>query len=147
HRLPWDGYIKAGRFVPSYGWKFDDHTMYVRSEQNLFPPAFSDVGVEAGIAPWRGRLNLQVGLVNGNRGSTQDNDRNLAGVLNSDLRFHVGPIVADAGVEGYTQPGPTQDLYSGGVHGYLYIWNVTWLGEADLKQTDASGGPVVTGFV
>src|SRR5258708_5740556 len=22
--LPWDGYVKAGRFVPAYGWKFDD---------------------------------------------------------------------------------------------------------------------------
>src|SRR5262249_9785104 len=28
--LPFDGYVKAGRFVPPYGWKFDDHTLYVR---------------------------------------------------------------------------------------------------------------------
>ncbi|TMQ47768.1 MAG: hypothetical protein E6K72_13690 [Candidatus Eisenbacteria bacterium] len=55
-----DGYIKAGRFVPSYGWRFDDHTMYVRSEQGFFPPAFTDVGLELGFQPKR--LDLQVAI-------------------------------------------------------------------------------------
>ena len=49
--LPWDGYVKAGRFVPSYGWKFDDHTMFVRSEEGFAPPGNSDGGVEVGFSP------------------------------------------------------------------------------------------------
>jgi hypothetical protein len=146
HRLPWDGYIKAGRFVPSYGWYFDDHTMYVRSEQGFFPPIFTDVGIEFGIAP-KQRFDMQVALLNGNRGGTSDNDRALAGALNTTFRFHAGPLLAAVGVEGYNQPGKAQDQYSGGAHGYLNGWNVTWVGQADLIQTDPTGGPVVTGFV
>ena len=145
HRLPLDGYVKAGRFVPSYGWKFDDHTMYVRSEQGFFPPVNSDVGLEVGVAPKR--FDAQVALLNGNRGSTSDTDRRLAGALNATYRFHVGPVAAAAGLEGFSHPGPTEDLNRGGVHGYLMGWNVTWLGQADLVQRDTLNGPVVTGFV
>ncbi len=140
-----DGYVKAGRFVPSYGWRFDDHTMYVRSEQNFFPPAFTDVGLEVGFQPKR--LDFQIAVLNGNRGNTSDNNRKPAGAVNVTYRLHAGPLAAAVGAEGYTEPGPTQDLNSGGVHGYLMGWNVTWLGQADLIQHDPKSGPVTTGFV
>jgi hypothetical protein len=55
HVLPHDGYMKVGRFVPPYGWHFDDHTMYVRSDLGFAPPANTDAGLEVGIAPKRGR--------------------------------------------------------------------------------------------
>ena len=142
-----DGYIKAGRFVPSYGWRFDDHTMYVRSEQGFFPPAFTDVGLELGFQPKR--LDLQVAILNGNRGSTSDNDRQLAAALNVTYRLHAGPLAAAVGAEGFTHPSGqgTEGQDSGGAHGYLSVWNVTWVGEADLIQNDPTTGPVVTGFV
>jgi len=28
--LPWNGYVKLGRFTPPYGLRFDDHTSFVR---------------------------------------------------------------------------------------------------------------------
>jgi len=147
-----DGYLKAGRFVPSYGWKFDDHTMYVRSEQGFFPPAFSDVGLELGFQPRR--LDFQIAILNGNRGSTSDNDRQVAGALNVTYRLHAGPLAAAVGAEGFTRPSGrlasgqhTAAQYSGGVHGYLGGWNVTWLGQADLVQNQPPGGPTITGLV
>jgi hypothetical protein len=145
HVLPGDGYVKAGRFVPSYGWRFDDHTMYVRSHLGFMPPAFTDVGLEVGFQPKH--LDLQFDAVNGNRGSTSDNDRLQAGAVNALYRFHTGPVAAAAGVEGYWQPGVTEDLTTGGVHGYLMGWNVTWVAEADLIHHDPQNGPTVTGLV
>ena len=145
HVLPWSGYLKAGRFVPSYGWRFDDHTMYVRSELGFFPPAFSDVGLEAGIAAKH--FDLQLGLVNGNRGSTQDTDRRLATALNALYRFRAGPLAAALGLSGYSHPGLTEDLNTGGVYGYLAGWNVIWLGQADLARREPAVGTAVTGLV
>jgi len=145
HFLPWGGYVKGGRFVPPYGWRFDDHTMYVRDALGLAPPANADAGAEIGLAPSFG--DLQVAVVNGNRGSTLDNDRRLAVSGLASSRFRVGPLSAVAGVSGYTQPGLTEDLQMGGVFGALSGWNVTWVGEGDLTRRDPSVGPAVRGLV
>ena len=63
--LPLTGYLKAGRFVPAYGWKFDDHTMWVRSDLGFGPPLNTDVGGELGLQP--GPFDVQLGLSNGDR--------------------------------------------------------------------------------
>ena len=138
-------YVKAGRFVPSYGWKFDDHTMFVRSEMGFSPPGNSDVGVEVGANP--GRLEVQLGVVNGNRGSTLDNDTRLATALNAGYRFHLGPLAAFAGVSGYDDPHQQRFFDSGGAHGYLTWKTLTWLGQADLFRRAPAGGTVTRGLV
>ena len=145
HVLPWDGYVKAGRFVPAYGWKFDDHTMFVRSEEGFSPPGNADGGVEVGFSPKCG--DLQLALVNGSRGSTLDNDRRLATALSMSGRFKAGPFAATAGVAGYSHPGISEDLNSGGVFGYLSGWNVTWLGQGDLVRRDPYLTPATTAVV
>jgi len=145
HVLPWDGYVKAGRFVPAYGWKFDDHTMYVRSELGFTPPAIFDGGIELGLSPKVGDLTFD--LVNGSRGSTLDDDRRLATSLNVSGRFKAGPFVASAGLEGYSHPGLTEDFNTGGAFGYLSGWNVTWVGQGDFVRRDPALGPAVTGVV
>ncbi len=138
-------YVKAGRFVPSYGWKFDDHTMFVRSELGFFPPGNSDVGVEVGASPQR--FDVQLGVVNGNRGAILDNDRRVATVANGIYRLHVGPLGAAAGVSGYHHPGTLEDFDSGGVYGYLIWRNLTWLGEADLFRTRPAAATATEGVV
>jgi hypothetical protein len=143
--LPWDGYVKAGRFVPSLGWKFDDHTMYVRSEEGFTPPANADGGVEVGFSPKFG--DMQLALINGNRGSTLDPDRRLATALNMSARFRAGPLAATAGVDGYSAPGVPVDLTSGGLFGYLSGWNVTWLGQCDWVKHDPNITPATTAVV
>lgn len=143
--LPWDGYVKAGRFVPAYGWKFDDHTMYVRSEEGFTPPANADGGVEVGLSPKFG--DLQAALLNGNRGSSLDTDRRLATALNLSARFRAGPLAATLGLAGYSQPGVPVDVNSGGLFGYLSGWNVTWLGQADVVKTDPRVSRATTAVV
>ena len=135
HVLPWDGYVKAGRFVPPYGWKFDDHTQFVRESEGFAPPANSDAGVEVGASP--NPFEVQVALLNGNRGATLDNDRRLAMSGNASARFKVGPAVGSLGLSGYTQPGIDVDLSAGGVFGYLSGWNVTWVAQVDWVRRHA----------
>jgi hypothetical protein len=138
-------YVKAGRFVPSYGWKFDDHTMFVRSELGFMPPANSDVGLEAGWS--KGPLDVQAGLVNGNRGGILDDDLEMAGVVNAVYRHRVGPVGAALGVSGYHHPGATRDDDTWGGYGYLTWKKLTWLGEADYFQSAPAGGGATVGLV
>ncbi len=138
-------YVKAGRFVPSYGWKFDDHTMFVRSETGFMPPGNSDVGVELGAFP--GRFDVQLGVVNGARGSILDNDTRVATALNAGYRFHLGSLGLYAGVSGYDDPSKLQGFDEGGGHAYVTFRNLTWIGQADLLRRDPQGGPVTRGFV
>ena len=44
--LPWSGYVKVGRFVPVFGWKFDDHNMFNREELWFDEPPVSALQVE-----------------------------------------------------------------------------------------------------
>jgi len=130
-------YVKAGRFIPSYGWKFDDHTMFVRTELGFMPPSNSDVGLEAGYSI--GGLDVQAGVVNGSPGSTLDLDTKVAGVLNAAYRRRFGPVGAALGVSGYHQPTPARDLDRRGLYGYL-TWNrFTWVGETDWVRRKEAG--------
>jgi len=143
--LPWTGYVKAGRFVPSYGWKFDDHTMVVRGDLGFAPPSNSDAGAELGLQP--GPFDLQLGLSNGNRGSTLDNDRDLAESFNATYRLRAAGINAAAGGQGWHQRTPQVTLDVGGVRGYASVRGVTWLGEADLaRTTQRASGARTTGL-
>lgn len=140
-----DVYVKAGRFVPSYGWKFDDHTMFVRSELGFMPPGNSDVGLEAGYA--RGPLDLQLGVVNGSRGQILDTDTKAAGVGRALVRHRLGPAAVALGISGYHQPGDARDVDTWGLVGYL-TWNrFTWVGEGDYFQSRPAGGPTTVGAV
>ena len=53
HEWPFQAYAKAGRFVPSYGLKLDDHTNRIRREFELDGslPESRVTGVEVGFAP------------------------------------------------------------------------------------------------
>jgi len=53
HEWPYMSYLKAGRFVPSFGLRLDDHTSRIRREFELDGalPESRVTGVEAGAAP------------------------------------------------------------------------------------------------
>lgn len=53
HEWPYQSYVKAGRFVPSYGLKLDDHTNRIRREFELDGalPESRVTGVEVGFSP------------------------------------------------------------------------------------------------
>lgn len=133
HYLTPEFYVKAGQFVPSEGWKFDDHTMFVRADLGFYPPAISDVGVELGAL--LGGLDAQVSLVNGNRGDRLDNNRDLAGVANAVYRFRAGSANLALGATGYHQPGSSfpGKLDVAGAYGYASWRGFTWVGQGDLE--------------
>ena len=142
--LPWKGYLKAGRFVAPYGLRFDDHTHYVRDDLGFTPAAMSDVGLEAGISPPGG--NLQVALLNGNRGSDLGADQHLAGSLSGSVRFRVGPMAVSLGGSGYREEGVTADLDMAGAFSYLTVGNLAWVGEADVAREVPVGAPTAKRF-
>lgn len=49
--LPLDGYIKAGRFTPSYGLRIDDHNVYVREKTPFRNNLGQAAGIEIGANP------------------------------------------------------------------------------------------------
>jgi hypothetical protein len=143
--LPLTGYVKLGRFVPAYGWKFDDHTMYVREELGFLPPGNSDVGVEFGVSPQR--FDVQFALLNGNRGSTADNNQKFATMFSGAYRFHVGPVGAAVGAAGYWEDNEDANYGTGGTFGYLLWRELAWLYQIDWTLDDPQGVGHTTGFV
>lgn len=60
--LPLDGYIKAGRFTPSYGLRIDDHNLYVREKTPFRNNQGQGAGIEVGLNP--GPLFLMASAMN-----------------------------------------------------------------------------------
>jgi hypothetical protein len=143
--LPLTGYVKAGRFVPSYGWRFDDHTMAVRENLGFMPPGNSDVGVEFGLSP--ARLDAQVAVVNGNRGSTFDDDQRIAVVLNAIYRGDIAAVGWAAGLSGYWHDAEAGNDGAAGFYGYLTWRRLTWLAELDWFRQDPADAGHTTGLV
>ena len=55
HDLPYQMYVRAGRFLPPHGWKLDDHTGFIRQGQMIMGLPFDHerqvTGIEVGINP------------------------------------------------------------------------------------------------
>ncbi len=49
-RLPYNGYVRAGRLNPTYGWRLPDHTSFIRRDLG-FTETRGWFGVEAGLNP------------------------------------------------------------------------------------------------
>ncbi len=150
--LPFNGYIKTGRFTPAYGWKFADHNAFVRERLGYLPPAHTDVGVEAGIFP--GSAAVQFSLLNGNQGGIQDFNDELAVAVRVEYRGVFrgiggaigGSFRADDERAGVSFPRRTRR--TGGPLGYLSWRNWTWVGEADWTRISPGGEEAdTTGFV
>jgi len=134
--LPAQGYLKIGRFVPPYGWRWADHTAFVREDEGFVPPTHTDVGLEAGLFP--GRLSVQVAVTNGARGSLQDSDSRLAASGVAQGRFHLMGVACAAGGSFTLQPRDALGARrtGGGVFGSLDVWRLTLVGQMDLLQSE-----------
>ncbi len=70
-----DAYIKFGAFLPTFGIRFDDHTVYSKSgtaglsgfdQAGLFwAPGYRDIGAELGLTLFD-HIGIQLGVYNGN---------------------------------------------------------------------------------
>jgi hypothetical protein len=96
--LPMSGFVKLGRFYPSYGLRVDDHTSFVREITPFHNHQGQDAGLELGLSP--GPLNVIVALMNGS-GSDRASDRPSAYLSNAWAQFSVGPLDALVGASTY----------------------------------------------
>ena len=130
--LPLDGYLKIGKFMPSYGLRPDDHTLFIRS--GLFQsPIYTDVGWEMGFHPTN--WEFAASIVNGTNGTTNDN-RAYAVTVRSANRFTLGEMNLLAGFSFYGDDysgGEFEQLWFGPLYG-AYYKKFTFMGELDLTE-------------
>ncbi len=134
--LPWDGYLKAGRFLPTYGIRPDDHTTFIRD--GLFGGAFyTDTGIEVGFQPegW----DFTAGLLNGTSSGFNDN-RRYALTFRGARRFRAGDLNLLAGGslygDDYADEG-WETLWYGAFYGFSYH-GFTYIGEVDITENHPS---------
>ena len=142
--LPFQGYVRAGKFQPSYGWRFADHTNFVR-EKMLWPPNSFDTGMEFGIYPHK--VSATLGFFNGS-GSQLDSDKGKAMAARFEYRPHFGKIGLGLGgsywrndrtVGAINMYGPMyyMNLFSGKI---IYMGEFDWLEDerADITMMAAT---------
>jgi len=135
--LPYNGFVKFGRFTPAYGWKLADHGQFVRSDLFFAPPLQTDVGVEVGMYP--DRFALVASVVNGQGGTTYDLDNELGTVAQASYRFDVGPAGVAVGGS-YWSSTQTDGRHRAAGPFWSAQWGaLTWLGEVDWSDLDPSG--------
>lgn len=150
--LPMNGYIKAGNFIPSYGIRMDDHTLFIRSG-SYFPlnPAIAsypqglgfgqgseDTGLEIGLNP--GIFTLNAGLFNGRQGGLAGSggSKTKAVVLRADANIFMDVVNMTLGGSFYNLPtssGPGKTQIWGGFGIITLSQNLTVLGEVDFLQS------------
>lgn len=144
--LPAGGYLKAGRFAPTYGWRFADHKQFVRDYLGFAPPGHTDVGLELGLYPGGGDISLNAAAFNGSRGQLLDGDNRPAFALRGEARRGLGELRLAAGGSLYRDEEAGAGLVRllGGPFAYLSWGPVTWLGEWDWERRDLEAGGDVT---
>ena len=138
--LPLDGYFKAGRFQPDYGWRFADHQMFNRrylvdTGGTDSPRSFYGSGLEVGVSP--GPVTVSASLL----GETESHgDAYAARIL---LHQALGPLNAGVGgsVLRHDRPGDSRRAV-GGIW-YVAVGPLTWLGEIDETRRDDRLGNLV----
>lgn len=153
--LPMNGYIKAGNFIPSYGIRMDDHTLFIRNG-SYFPlnPAIAsypqglgfgqgseDTGLEFGLSP--GIFTINAGIFNGRQGGLAGSggSRTKAVVLRADANIFTDAVNMTIGGSFYNLPtsgGPGKMQIWGGFGVITLSQNLTILGEVDFLQSHNS---------
>ncbi len=135
------GYLKAGRFVPDYGWRFDDHRLFSRSY--LFaadgvddPSGLLGSGAEAGVAA--GGLSATVSVLDGE----PELGRNYA--ARALLRQELGAVRAGVGASVWKRGGAGGGSRAAGAFWYVSGGPVTWLGEMDETRGEDRLGRLLT---
>jgi hypothetical protein len=137
--LPFQGYIRAGKFQPSYGWRFEDHTSFVR-ERMLWPPNSYDTGMEIGLYP-KG-ISANIGFFNGAAGQL-DNDQGKAVAARLEYRLKLAGIGWGLGGSFWHNDRLTGKIsmygplyYVKAFHGKLiYLGELDWLDDNNAGTT------------
>lgn len=130
HFLPWNGYLKAGRFRPPLGMYPADHKAFVRERLGV-DFNWAETGVEIGFHPQR--FTFEIAATNGNT-AFQDNNEAKAITARADVRFPVGPVNFWLGATGrYNEVTGETDQIVGG-YGGLAFRRFILTGEVDYRD-------------
>ncbi|MEZ5065576.1 MAG: hypothetical protein R3B81_12660 [bacterium] len=134
--LPGAGYVKAGRFVPAFGWRVPDHRAFVRREFTWLPPfpPHSDTGLEIGFHPKR--FQIQASLTNGEYRLARDGNDELAFTARGAWLPTFGSVHVTVGGSWHQNRGVVEDRYAGGGFAGASWRRVTWLGEFDWSRSE-----------
>ncbi len=134
--LPIGLYIKAGRFMPPFGLRMDDHTAFTRAPLG-FNTLAMDTGIEVGIRP--GPAYVMAALTNGNLGvSGFDYDGNYyAATVQGGVRFW--KFIVGGSFFHNTRDSMIREAY--GPYLMFGIGPFAYIGEFDLFDQE-NAGPV-----
>ncbi len=138
--LPMQGNFRVGKFQPSYGWRFADHTSFVR-EKMLWSPGATDTGFELGLFPHK--FSINVGLYNGTSG-TFDNENSKALSSRVSFRHKIAGIGFGIGGSYWINNHDSGDVTMFGPFGYINLLQgkLIYMGEIDwLKDENVIGKP------
>jgi len=140
--LPFSGYFRFGKFQPAYGWRFADHTSFVR-EKTLWPANSTDTGLEFGIYPHG--LSANIGFFNGT-GGMFDEDKGKAVSSRLEYRHNLAGIGFGIGGSYWLNSLEAGNIRMFGPFGYLNFLQgrLIYLGEIDWLE-DNSQNPRSTG--
>jgi len=101
HDLPNQVYVRAGRFLPTFGWRTDDHSPFVRQSQKFMGAGFDHerevTGVEVGLNPNYPYVHLSVFNAATQWDEPYDADAGFGTMLSAgyrDLGWHLGGSLA-----------------------------------------------------
>ena len=121
--LPWDTYVKAGRFFPAYGLRVQDDQAFIRSRTG-FTFQNPDEGGEIGIQP--GPFFLATSITNGQAG-----DKDVLATFNGYTVIEDLPVVRNV-ITGVSYARVTNRREVAGFYAGSNLWRFTYLGELDL---------------
>lgn len=130
HFLPYNGYLKVGRFTPPYGLRLADHKTFVRDKLGM-AYGWYESGMEIGFHPQHFTFALAA-----TNGSTQFTDADEAKAVTgrADLRIPVSNLLLWIGATGrYNEIAGNEDWIGGG-YGGLSFDRFTLLGEVDYRK-------------
>ncbi len=140
--LPHHGYFRIGKFQPAYGWRFADHTSFVR-ERMLWPPNSADTGIEFGILPHG--ISANIGIFNGTGGAFDDG-KGKAISSRLEYRRNIGGLGLGVGGSYYMTDGSTGDRTMYGPLYYLKYGNLILQGELDWLDDKPDNSAGITSF-
>ncbi|MGH9390536.1 MAG: hypothetical protein ACRD1Z_13045, partial [Vicinamibacteria bacterium] len=128
----WNAYLKAGKFLPPFGWRLPDDAAYIRQFSG-FGYSSPDIGLEVGIEP--GSWSAHLAVVNGQSGGGENNRTKQFSLL---VVRRLGP--ARLGASGSNNIGTGVRTSQVGLLGGIDLGRLALLGEIDRRE-DRSDDP------
>ena len=136
--LPGNGYVKAGKFVPAFGWRVPDHRSFTRRDFVFLPatPPHSDTGLEIGVFP--GSFAIQASVLNGEYRSSFDSNDRVAFAARGSYRWTGGWGNVEIGGSCYRNQTSLEERRTYGPFAGLFLWRLTWTGEVDWTRVETA---------